>query len=434
MAGQDITYKTDTDRIPLVVNGQPVTVSGRHPHLLAALREELGVLSPKDGCSPQGQCGCCTVMIDGKAQITCQMGLEKASGRSITTIEGMDAAEMTRYADTFAACGALQCGFCTPGIVVRAKALIDKKGAALTREETARHLGGHLCRCTGYIPILDAIGHLAKGEHLIPAVNGGIGSSGVKYEAVDLALGRRLYIDDIVVPGMLHGALRMADHARAEILQISVARAAAMPGVVRVFTAADVPGELRVGIIHKDWPVFIPEGGRTSYLGDVLAIVVAEDRELARRAALCVDVEYRVLRPITDPRAALSDPESAVWGLEGNTLSTSHYERGDVDAALAASAHVVHETFLTSRIEQAFLEPESTLAVPRVDPDGVERMHVYSGGQGVWDDRNQICSLLSIPTDQVTVELVSNGGAFGGKEDMANQGQTALAAWILDDP
>jgi aldehyde oxidoreductase len=430
-------YLADTDRVGLTVNGVAVTVSARHPHLLAALREELQVMSPKDGCSPQGQCGCCTVMIDGKATITCQMPLTRVAGKSVTTLEGMDQAEVQRYADTFAACGALQCGFCTPGIVVRAKAQVDKKGSALTREEMSRHLGGHLCRCTGYVKILDAIEALAQGSHITPAINGGVGSSGVKYEGVDLAVGKRLYIDDMVLPGMAHGALVLTEHARADIVGIDVSMAAAVAGVVRVFTAEDIPGALKTGLIHKDWPLMIPVGGRTSYMGDVLAVVVAEDRETARRAADLVRVQYNVLRVISDPVAALTDTEHAVWGLEGNVLSTSKYIRGDVDAALAASAHTITETFQTQRIEQAFLEPESTLAVPVLDddaPDSSLKLHVFSGGQGVWDDRDSIAAILGIPTNQVTVELVSNGGAFGGKEDLANQGHAALAAWLLQRP
>ena len=191
-----------------------------------------------------------------------------------------------------------------------------------------------------------------------------------------------------------------------------------------------MPGDLRVGIIHRDWPVLIPEGGRTSYLGDVLAVVTAVDRERAQRAAELVDVEYTVLTPITDPVAAVDHPETAVWGLDGNVLSRSVYQRGDVEATLATSAHVVRETFQTQRIEHAFLEPEATVAVPQ--PDGT--LEVFSGGQGVWDDRDQMASVLGIPPDQITVKLVSNGGAFGGKEDMANQAQTALAAWLLQQP
>jgi xanthine dehydrogenase molybdenum-binding subunit len=159
-------------------------------------------------------------------------------------------------------------------------------------------------------------------------------------------------------------------------------------------------------------------------------MVVADTRQHAYEAAALVDVDYEVLAPMTDPEVAVFDPEPAVWGTDNNVLSRSTYRRGDTGEALDRSAHVVHEVFRTQRVEQAFLEPEATLAVPK--PDG--RLHVYSGGQGVWDDRDQIAAVLGLPTDMVTVELVSNGGAFGGKEDMANQAQTALAAWLLKRP
>ena len=412
------------------LNGTTVTTSDDHPHLLSALRDELDVLSPKDGCAPSGQCGCCTILLNGKARIACQTSMEKAEGASVVTLEGLDPAERDRYAAAFAAHGALQCGFCTPGILMRAKAQIDRKGSALTRDDVARHLGAHLCRCTGYIKILDAVESLARNEVPVAVPSGGIGSSGIKYEAAELSLGDRPFIDDLRPPGLLHAALHLADHARADVVRIDTAAAAAVEGVEAVFTAADVPGELRVGLIHKDWPVFIPEGGRTSYLGDVLAVVVAGDRETARHAAMLVDVEYVPLAPFSDPVVAVGSDEDAVWGLDGNVLSVSAYSRGDAEAALAESAHVVDDVYQTQRIEHAFVEPESTLAVP-TDDGG---LYVYSGGQGVWDDRNQVASVLGLDTDRVTVELVSNGGAFGGKEDMSNQAQTSLAAWLLGRP
>jgi aldehyde oxidoreductase len=427
--------------VEFTCNGTAVSVRADHPHLLAALREELDITSPKDGCSPSGHCGCCTVLVDGKAVVSCQQSLAKVAGKDVVTLEGLADDERQRYADAFAACGGLQCGFCIPGIIVRAKAQVDKKGSDLRREDMARHLGAHLCRCTGYVKILDAIDAVATGKEVALTSPGGVGSRGIKYEAVELALGDRGYVDDIRVPGMLHAALRLTDHARATVNRIDLEAAKAADGVVAVFTAADVPGELRVGLIHKDWPVFIPEGGRTSYAGDVLAIVVAETRQQARDAAELVTVDYEVLRPLTDAEAAIDDPEIAVWGTDGNVLSVSEYTRGDVDAALAASAHTVHEVFRTQRIEHAFLEPESTLAVPAVSSEDAAaaaattaRLHVYSGGQGVWDDRNDIARVLAVPSETVTVELVSNGGAFGGKEDMANQAQTALAAWLLQRP
>ena len=416
-----------------MVNGTPVEVRQPHPHLLSALREELNITSPKDGCSPSGQCGCCTVLIDGKAVVSCQTSLEKVAGKSVTTLEGVDAVEREKFSSAFAACGGLQCGFCIPGIVVRAKAQIDKKGSALKREDMARHLGAHLCRCTGYAKILEAIECVAKNE--IPAMppTAGVGTRTPKYEAEALAMGDRGYIDDIRVPGMLHAALHFTGHVRATVKSINVEHARHADGVKAVYTAADIPGELMVGIIYKDWPVMIPVGGRTSYAGDVLAIVVADTRLNARAAAKLIEVDYDVHTPITDVDVALASSEVAVWQTKDNVLSTSAYKRGDVEAAFASSTHVIDETFQTQRIEHAFLEPEATLAVPSGSGD-TRALHVYSGGQGVWDDRNDIARVLAVGNDRVTVELITNGGAFGGKEDMSNQAHAALAAWLLDAP
>ncbi|MCH8985853.1 MAG: molybdopterin-dependent oxidoreductase, partial [Acidobacteria bacterium] len=415
--------------IQLTVNGTEVEVADDHPHLLSALRDELGLTAAKDGCAPSGQCGCCTVIVNGKARVACQTSMEKAVGAEILTLEGFDPEERERLANAFACAGALQCGFCTPGILVRTKALLDQKGSALERKSAAARMGAHLCRCTGYNSILDAIDNLAAGEIGMPALSSNIGGSGAKYEATELALGDRGYVDDMFVPGMLHGALRLTDHSRADVLSIDTSAALAIEGVEAVFTGADVPGELFVGIIYQDWPVFIPVGGRTSYYGDVLAIIVADTARTARKAAALVEVEYNVLDPIVDPAVAVDSDDIAVWKSTTNTLSVSEYSRGDFASAFEASPHKMSERFITQRVEHAFLEPESTLAVP-----GDEGLLVYSGGQGIWDDRNQIAAILGVETSEVTVELVSNGGAFGGKEDMSNQGQTALAAHLLGRP
>ncbi len=431
------------------LNGSPATASADHEHLLAALRDELRVLSPKDGCSPTGQCGACTVLVDGKARVACQTSMEKTSDSEVLTLEGMSEEERERYGTAFAAFGALQCGFCTPGLIMRAKSMIDKKGADLTRDGAARLMGGNLCRCTGYTKVLDAVVALAKNEVPVAVQPKGVGSRGIKYEAMDLSLGDRPFIDDMAPEGCLHGAFKLSDHARADIVAIDTSAALAVDGVEAVFTAADVPGELRSGLIHKDWPIFIPVGGRTSYLGDVLAMVVATDRPTARRAAQLVEITYDVHPPIVNPAEAVASNENAVWTLDGNVLSTSTYVRGDAETALANSAHTITETFQTQRIDHAFIEPESTLAVPVPagqplpltnptttggEPVDFDRMMVYSGGQGVWDDRNDITRILALDEGVVVTELVSNGGAFGGKEDMSNQGQTALACWLLQRP
>ncbi len=450
VSGTDERHDPDVgavERVSFVVNGTPVTVRRDHPHLLSALREELDITSPKDGCSPSGQCGCCTVMVDGRAIVACQQPLAKVAGAEVITLEGLPDATRERFAAAFAACGGLQCGFCIPGIVMRTHHQMAKraaKGQTLTREAMVPHLGAHLCRCTGYVKILDAIETVVAAEAAgtIPEVPGpaaGVGARGTKYEAAELTLGDRDYIDDLRPPGMVHAALRLTDHARADVAAIDTTAALAAPGVLAVLTAADVPGAMRTGLIHKDWPVMIPIGGRTSFGGDVLAVVVAETREQARAAVALVDVTYTVHLPVTDPVAALdTSAPIAVWGTDSNRLSTSAFARSDdlglgVDELLAASAHTVSETFTTQRIEHAFLEPESTLAVPSGEGDD-RRLHVYSGGQGVWDDRNDIAAVLGLDRDRVTVELVSNGGAFGGKEDLSNQAHAALAAWVLDRP
>ncbi|NNE97180.1 MAG: molybdopterin-dependent oxidoreductase [Acidimicrobiales bacterium] len=437
--------------IQFSLNGSPTAVSSDHEHLLTALRDELNILSPKDGCSPSGQCGTCTVLVDGKARVACQTSMDKTAGSEVLTLEGLTDAERVQYGQTFAAYGALQCGFCTPGIVMRVKSILDKKRnddgtSDVTREGAARLMGGNLCRCTGYTKILDAVEALARNEVPVAMAPKGVGSRGIKYEAEPLAVGTRPFIDDLRPEGLLHGAVHLSEHARADIVDIDTSAAEAVPGVVRVFTGADVPGELRSGLIHKDWPAFIPVGGRTSFLGDVLALVVAETRAIARQAAELVQVSYEPHAPFTNPAEAVGSSEDAVWGLDGNVLSTSTYRRGDVASALSSSAHSLTETFQTQRVDHAFIEPESTLAVPvpagseppltagaRIPAD-FDRLLVFSGGQGIWDDRDDIARMLDVPEDAVITELVSNGGAFGGKEDMSNQAQTALAAWLLKRP
>ena len=216
---------SQVDSVAFTVNETPVTVRSDHPHLLAALREELNITSPKDGCSPSGQCGCCTVLVNGKAVVSCQTPLAKVAGSTVVTLEGVSDEERNTYAQAFAACGGLQCGFCIPGIVVRAKAQVDKKGADLSRTDMAKHLGAHLCRCTGYVKILDAIEMVARGEVPDMVQPGGVGTRTVKYEAEALALGDRGYIDDIRFPGMLHAALVFTQHTRADINAIDASSA-----------------------------------------------------------------------------------------------------------------------------------------------------------------------------------------------------------------
>jgi selenium-dependent xanthine dehydrogenase len=410
------------------VNGNRVSVDvGADQHLLEVLREQCHVTSVKDGCAPEGSCGACSVLIDGNAVVSCAQPASRFAGREIVTHEGLDAALRARWAECFVAAGASQCGFCSPGIVMKAQALLSKTPDP-SRARIAAALAGNLCRCTGYTKIIDAIScaaRAARGEPL-PLVehSGRIGARTARYQGRQLALGDKAYINDLAMPAMLYGAVRFADHPRARILRIDTTRARSQPGVECVLTATDVPGDRVQGELVHDWPQLYSVGEITRYTGDVLALVAADSRARARAAAALVEVEYDVLDPVTSPLAAL-DPQAPQLHPHAadNVLSVSRVARGDVDAALATSAHVVTETFSTQFIEHAFLEPESSLAYPT--GHGV---HFYTQGQGIWSDRRQVAALLGLPEKDVRATLVSSGGAFGAKEDLGVQGHAALLA------
>jgi selenium-dependent xanthine dehydrogenase len=411
------------------LNGKPVSLQIRQgASLLELLREGCGVTSVKDGCAPEGSCGACTVLVDGKAVVSCAQPASRAAGKAITTQEGLSPDDRQRWADSFVASGASQCGFCSPGIVMKAESLLSKN-ADPSREEIARALAGNLCRCTGYVKVVDAVRYAAgarRGEPIPePDRSGRVGSRTGRYQGRELALGDKPYINDMKVEGMLHGAIRFSDHPRAKVTRIDTSKAEAHPGVVAVVTWRDVPGERTQGLITRDWRQFVAEGEVTSYVGDVLVAVAAESRVAAREAAELVDVEYEVLEPVTDPFDAL-ESEAPSLHPGGNVLSVSKYGRGDVDSALASAAHVVTETFRTQFVEHAFLEPEASLAVP--EPEEGTLVHVYSQGQGVWEDRRQLASFLGMPAEKIRVTQVSNGGAFGAKEDLNVQCHSALLA------
>ena len=417
----------------LSVNGTTVVAEAREGQsLLELLRDDLGLRSMKDGCAPEGSCGACTVLVDGRAVVSCAQKATRVEGKSVVTQEGLSQDERRQWAESFAAVGASQCGFCSPGIVMKAEALLAKKPEP-AREEIEHALLGNTCRCTGYTKIVDAIEGVAavrRGE-AVERTNGGtgVGARAPRYEALDLALGDRPFVGDLVEPGMLHGALCFSDHPRARVLRVDTSLAAAHAGVVAVVTADDVPGERLQGPLRRDRPQFVAEGETTAYVGDVLAAVAAESRAAARAAAALVQVEYEVLDPVTDPFDAMA-PDAPRVHRDGNVLSTSRVSRGDVDAALAGAAHVVTETFRTQFIEHAFLEPESALVVP--GEEGTFRVH--SQGQGAWDDRRQLASFLGVPERSVRVTQVPTGGAFGGKEDLNVQPHAALLASVTERP
>ncbi|MCB9905533.1 MAG: selenium-dependent xanthine dehydrogenase [Planctomycetes bacterium] len=422
------------ERVPVTINGvaRELEVSGGIS-LLDALREQCGTLSLKDGCQPQGQCGCCLALVDGRAVTTCAIPAAKASGKEVVTLEGVSDRDRRLLADSFVAAAGLQCGFCIPGIALRAQHLVAKNPSP-DRAEIAKAIDVHLCRCTGYTKIVDAIQLYAKAKRgegdPLPLEDGGVGVSLARVQGRELALGDRPYVCDLRRDGLLAGAVRLSDHARARVVSIDATRAAALPGVHAVLTAADVPGERWYGLILKDWPGLVAIGEEARCVGDVIAAIAADDDRIARRAAELVDVEYEVLEPVTSPAAALAAGAPQVNPTHGNLLSKTEIKRGDLAAARAASAHVVSGHWSTQRIEHLYLEPESALAEPLADG----KLRLYTQGQGIFDDRRQVAAFLGIAEEQLEVELVPNGGAFGGKEDMSIQAHAALLAQRLGRP
>ncbi len=415
------------------LNGKTVQYEGDPDRaLMNVLREDLGIISPKDGCAPQAACGCCVVGVDDKALLSCVTKMNKIEGKSVTTTEGLGEYRQNVFADSFVKEGGVQCGFCIPGIVMQANNLINHNPDP-SRSDIEKCLTPHLCRCTGYKKIVTAIENAAEAirneeEIEMPDVGGGIGTRLPKYQAQDLVLGQHRYVDDIRIDGMRIGALKFSDHPRAVIKSMDLSAARAHPGVLRVFTADDVPGDRFIGLIKQDWPLMIAVGETTRYLGDVLAIVVAESDAIAREAVGLIEIDYDVLEPVTDMHAAmLEDSPSIHEG--GNVLSQSITNRGDLGQSMAESAYTTQGVYETQMIEHGFMEPEACVAYPH--GEGIE---VLSQGQGVFEDRVQIAKLLGLPQEDVHVVLVANGGAFGGKEDLSVQGHAALAAYLMGEP
>lgn len=415
------------------LNGQEVKAEiDDQTSLMDVLREQFALISPKNGCSPQGQCGCCTVIVDNRATVSCVVDAERVAGKTVLTLEGVSEHERDIFSRAFVQGGGLQCGFCIPGIVARAKNMIDKN-ANPTRDDIVKMLNPHICRCTGYTKIIDSIELAAKGlrgEDLPQAdFSGKIGTNLPRYSGNESVLGDKPYIDDMTVPDMLYGALLFSPHPRAKVLSVDPSRALDIDGVMAVATAKDVRGQRFQGLIYPDWPLFVAEGEETRFVGDVIAAVAATSTKLARQALEQIEVKYDVLTPVSSPEAALAE-DAPKLHKKGNLLSTSLIKRGNADEAMKTATHIVNHKWQTQFIEHAFLEPESCLAIPQPE----NSIHVYSQGQGVYDDRRQIASFLNLPEEKVRVTLVSNGGAFGGKEDLSIQGQTALLAMMTQRP
>lgn len=419
--------------ISFTLNSKPVEYSGNPERvLLDFLRNDEHLTAAKDGCSGQSACGACTVEIDGQAKLACVIKMSKLEGAKVFTMEGFPDFVKDTIVKSFVNGGAVQCGFCIPGFISRTKVLLENNPNP-TIHEIRQAIKPHICRCTGYKKIEESILSAASALRAkkvveIRQTNGKVGVSHPKFGAYETAIGTRKFTEDIYLDGMLFGALKFSDHPKAIVKKVDKSKAEKLEGVHKVFTAADIPGKEMIGLIYKDQSVMIGEGKTTTYIGDIIAGVVADTEAIARKAVELIEVEYEVLKPVTDVFEAIDGER--VHPEKPNNFNTTQFTVGNAIDAFAKAKYVAKGKFETQRIEHAFLEKESAVA----HPDGKGGVVVYSQGQGVYVDRMQIASILNLPDNKVRVILVSNGGGFGGKEDLTVQGPAALFAFILNKP
>ena len=429
--------------VSFTLNGAPVAAEGGRS-LLTYLREEARLTAAKLACG-EGVCGACSVLVDGVLTRSCTTPLERVEGKSVLTLEGITGDEISIYERAFVEAGAVQCGYCTPGMVIAAKALLDSNPNP-SEPEIRTALRRNLCRCTGYVKIVDAIkratayrreaGQAATGARAAEArgkevlAHGGVGERLARVDAAVKARGEARYVDDLAEPGMLYGAALRSPHPRARLLSLDVSAARALPGVAVVATWKDVPGSRFTGSVIPDWPTLIAVGEETHYVGDAVALVAAESAAVAARALELIDARYEVLPPVLSPEAALA-PDAPSLHAGGNVLTRLVLDRGDAEAALAAAAHVVEARFTTPFTDHAFMETESALANP---PDAEGVLLVRTGEQNVYDGQRFIADTLGLPREKVRVISEYVGGGFGGKEDQTVQHIAALLAWLARRP
>ena len=411
------------------VNGRRVTAE-KNQKLLRFLRDELRLTSVKDGCS-EGACGTCTVLIDGKPTKACVPQTDKLEGKSVITVEGLSDWEKQVYTWAFGEAGAVQCGFCIPGMVISAKALLDVNPNP-TREEAAFAIRNNICRCTGYVKIIDGIlmaaGCFREGKLPEETADWKVGSRVHRVDVPEKVTGTGQYPDDIYLDGMIYGSAVRSQYPRARVLAIHTEEAKALPGVVGVFTAADIPGNNKVGHLKKDWDTMIAVGDITHYLGDAICLVAAETPEILAQAKALVKVDYEELPMVRSPREAML-PDAPLVHKEGNLLAHKHIQRGNPAMAIAKSKHILTQRFSTPWTEHAFLEPECAVAYP--DEDGVM---VLSTDQGAYDTQHEIMGMLGLSAEKVKVRNCLVGGGFGGKEDVTVQHHAALIAYLTKRP
>lgn len=413
------------------VNGQEVTVE-KNQKLLRYLRDELKLTSVKDGCS-EGACGACTVIIDGETYKSCVPDTDMLEGRQVITVEGLTDWEKQLYTFAFGEAGAVQCGFCIPGMVMCTKALLDKKDDP-TEEEIKYALRNNYCRCTGYVKIIAAVKLSAKlkREGLIPKpgeTDWKMGSRVHRLDVEEKVLGYGKYPDDFYLDGMIYGSALRSKYARARVLSIDTSAAKACEGVIGVFTAEDIPGENLIGHLKHDQYTLVPVGQLTHYLGDAIALVAAVNRETVEKAKKLIKVEYEVLPAVHTIEEAKAPGAPLVFEQdESNVQAYKHVSRGNADEAIKNSKYVITDHFETPWTEHAFLEPECAVAFIDKDDD----VMLYTTDQSAHTTLHE-CTLM-LGTEKVKIQNALVGGGFGGKEDMSVQHHAALIAYLTRKP
>ena len=402
--------------------------------LLDLLREELGLTGTKEGCG-NGECGACTVLVDDEPVPSCLVPAFKVRGREVTTVEGIGAKASPHPLQTwFLKYGAVQCGFCTPGLLLTCLALL-KKNPNPSEEQVKEAISGNLCRCTGYQKVVQAVLAAAaelKGES--PAErpdaggSGALGRSIIKKDGWPKVLGQARFAADLNRPDQLHAAMVLSPHPHARLIKIDPGPALAREGVVRVLTGADLPGAERYGVIIKDQPFLARK--KVRFAGEPVAVVLAESRALARRAAALVRVDYDPLPAVFDPRQAMTGGAPLVHEERGtNILLHRKIRKGDIKAGFEQAEVVVERSFETQTVDHAYLEPEAALAWW-----SGETLEVHCCSQGPHYLRQEIARMLDLPVSRVRVVQAATGGGFGGKIDLLLQHMPALGTFLTGRP
>lgn len=418
--------------LSLTINGRTTTVSAPPMRRLSqVLREELGLTGTKVGCDA-GDCGACTVLLDGRAVCACLTPVAQAEGRQITTVEGLANGTLTALQRSFHHHGAAQCGICTPGMLLAATALIERNGQP-GEDEVADALGGVLCRCTGYRKIITAVcdaHRFAEAPAEVPG-NRIVGARVARVDGIARLDGSERYGDDVAPAEALWLKVVRSPYPSATFALGGLSGLyARYPSLVRVLTAADVPGSNVFGVIpaFRDQPVFAAE--KVRFRGEAIAAVIGDAATIERFDPRDFPVTWQERPSLATVDAALAgDAPQLFDSRPGNVLVRGYVRRGDAQAGLAAAAHLAEGSFETSFVEHAYIEPEAGFA--RRVGDSVE-VHVTT--QTPYMDRDEVALVLGLRPEQVRIVPTACGGGFGGKLDMSLQPYIALAAWLLDRP